>query len=316
MVYNEKAVVDSKFDDVADIASGRDNFCIRVRVVRLSKVPAFLNPSEYGSLEMVLIDEKGGKIHASIKKQLMYMYESKLKAGQVYEISNFAIFPQSGLYRTTLHPYKIIFLLKTKLNPSEGAGISEFGLTFTKIDEICAHTHDYEYLVDVIGVVTGMSAEREYVRDGKITKMIIVELTDHSGKCECALLGDNVDELNKKIGKSVVGLPIVVIQFAKVKIFRDKVSIQNVIHTTRIFVNPDIPESAKRTPDKEFLRMHPKKTLDELVCATDGGVFVVCAEVVCAELVCATMILVVFLAIVLYLSFFLLSTRLYRSGYL
>jgi hypothetical protein len=32
---------------------------------------------------------------------------------------------------------------------------------------------------DVIGVVTGMSAEREYVRDGKITKMIIVELTDH-----------------------------------------------------------------------------------------------------------------------------------------
>jgi hypothetical protein len=58
MVYNEKAVVDSKFDDVADIASGKDNFCIRVRVVRLWKVPAFLNPSEYSSLEMVLIDEK------------------------------------------------------------------------------------------------------------------------------------------------------------------------------------------------------------------------------------------------------------------
>jgi hypothetical protein len=86
-------------------------------------------------------------IHASIRRQLMYMYETKLKEGQVYEISNFAIFPQSGLYRTTLHPYKIVFLLKTKLNPSDGAGISEFGLTFTKFDEICAHTHDYEYLV-------------------------------------------------------------------------------------------------------------------------------------------------------------------------
>ncbi|WJX30165.1 hypothetical protein P8452_18733 [Trifolium repens] len=72
--------------------------------------------------------------------------------------------------------------------------------------------------------------------------MIIVELTDHSGKCECALFGDYVDEVNKKIEKSAVGLPIVVIQFAKVKIFRDKASIQNVINTTRIFVNPDIPE--------------------------------------------------------------------------
>jgi hypothetical protein len=41
-----------------------------------------------------------------------------------------------------------------------------------------------------------------------------------SGKCECALFVDYVDEVNKKIGKSAVGLPIVVIQFAKVKIFR------------------------------------------------------------------------------------------------
>ncbi|KAK2388831.1 replication protein A 70 kDa DNA-binding subunit C [Trifolium repens] len=280
MVYNEKADVESRFDCVADIASGKDNFSIRVRVVRLWKVPAFLNPSEYSSLEMVLIDEKGGKIQASIRKQLI------------------------GLYRTTLHPYKIIFLLRTKLTPSDGAGISEFGLAFTKIDEICAHTQDYEYLVDVIAVFTGMSAEREYVRDGKITKMLIVELTDYSGKCECALFGDYVDEFSKKIGKSAGGLPIVVIQFAKIKIFRDKVSIQNVINTTRIFVNPDIPEvetfknsiavhgievdttvpliggTAKPAPEEEFLRMHPKKTLGELLCATDGGVVVVFAEVV------------------------------------
>jgi hypothetical protein len=31
----------------------------------------------------------------------------------------------------------------------------------------------------VIGVVTGMSDEREYIKDGKITKMVIMELTDH-----------------------------------------------------------------------------------------------------------------------------------------
>jgi hypothetical protein len=33
-------------------------------------------------------------------------------------------------------------------------------------------------LADVIGLMTGISAEREYIRDGKITKMVIVELTD------------------------------------------------------------------------------------------------------------------------------------------
>jgi hypothetical protein len=29
------------------------------------------------------------------------------------------------------------------------------------------------------GFMTGMSTEPEYVRDGKLTKMVIVELTDH-----------------------------------------------------------------------------------------------------------------------------------------
>jgi hypothetical protein len=30
----------------------------------------------------------------------------------------------------------------------------------------------------VIGLVTGISPEREYVRDGRMTKMVVVELTD------------------------------------------------------------------------------------------------------------------------------------------
>jgi hypothetical protein len=42
----------------------------------------------------------------------------------------------------------------------------------------------------------------------------------HSGKCNCALFGDYVGELSKKMGKAGEGLPVVVIQFAKVKIFR------------------------------------------------------------------------------------------------
>ncbi|WJX60744.1 hypothetical protein P8452_45916 [Trifolium repens] len=217
---------------------------IKVRVLRLWKIPSFLNPSEISSIEMVLIDDKGAKIHASIKKQLLYMFDSK-------------------------------------------------------IVEVCSHTHDYEFLVDVIGLMTGISAEREYIRDGKITKMVIVELTDASGKCECALFGDYVTELNKKMGKAGEGLPVIVVQFAKIKIFRDEASIQNVINTTRIFINPDIPEAiefknsialrgidvesvipviggrAKPTMEEEFLRMHPKKKVADLTDLEEEGMFAV-----------------------------------------
>lgn len=33
--------------------------------------------------------------------------------------------------------------------------------------------------IDVIGLMTGISAEREFVRDGKPTKILVIELTDH-----------------------------------------------------------------------------------------------------------------------------------------
>jgi hypothetical protein len=42
----------------------------------------------------------------------------------------------------------------------------------------------------------------------------------NSGKCECALFGDYVDEVKRKIEKSSSGLPIVVVHYAKIKIFR------------------------------------------------------------------------------------------------
>ncbi|WJX45738.1 hypothetical protein P8452_32599 [Trifolium repens] len=138
---------------------------------------------------------------------------------------NFSVVTQSGLYRTTLHPYKIVFQSKTQLVSCEACDIPYLGLSFVDVAEICAHTRDYEYLVDVIGVMTGISAEREYIKDDKITKMVIIELTDHIGKCECALFGDYVDEVQRKMEKSCAGLPIVVVQYAKIKVFRDKASI-------------------------------------------------------------------------------------------
>jgi hypothetical protein len=82
-----------------------------------------------------------------------------------------------------------------------------------------------------------------------VTKMIVFELTDdrlvvfsvfmcldvvshiylvidvcciylRSGKVECALFGSYVDSMQKMMGKSVEGLPVVVVQFAKIMLFR------------------------------------------------------------------------------------------------
>jgi hypothetical protein len=51
MVYNEKLNLESKFDAVADVVPGHENFRLKVSVVRMWTVPAFLNLSESVSLE-------------------------------------------------------------------------------------------------------------------------------------------------------------------------------------------------------------------------------------------------------------------------
>jgi len=33
-------------------------------------------------------------------------------------------------------------------------------------------------ILDVIGMMTAIAPEREYVRDGKVTKIVVLELTD------------------------------------------------------------------------------------------------------------------------------------------
>jgi hypothetical protein len=49
IVYNAMEKGDSKFEDVADLLPGNENVRIKVRVVRLWNIPAFINPSETNS---------------------------------------------------------------------------------------------------------------------------------------------------------------------------------------------------------------------------------------------------------------------------
>jgi hypothetical protein len=46
------------FNSLCNVKPGKDAWCIQARVLRLWSVPAFLNPKDNNSVEMVLIDEK------------------------------------------------------------------------------------------------------------------------------------------------------------------------------------------------------------------------------------------------------------------
>ncbi|CAJ2647173.1 unnamed protein product [Trifolium pratense] len=152
----------TQFDMLCDVLPGHNSWKFKVRVLRMWAISSFMKPNELNSMEMVLIDEK-----------------NKLKEGEVYKLSNFDVVPVVGFYRTTLHPYKLIFRSNTKVQNFASSDIPILGFSFTDLAEVASYSVNYDYLIDVIGLISGISNEREYIRAGKVIKMVVLELTDN-----------------------------------------------------------------------------------------------------------------------------------------
>ncbi|GAU39036.1 hypothetical protein TSUD_59920 [Trifolium subterraneum] len=139
--------MDPTFDALSSVVVGRDSWRFKVRVVRMWTVSSFLKLDQVNSIEMVLIDDKGVKIHATVRRQLLYLFQNKFVEGQVYKMSYFSVTPSVGGYRTTTHPYKLLFQMKTKVLSYDSAVIPLYGLSLSSVSEVCSHVVDYDNLV-------------------------------------------------------------------------------------------------------------------------------------------------------------------------
>ncbi|KAL2922309.1 Serendipity locus protein H-1 [Bienertia sinuspersici] len=62
---------------------------------------------------MVLMDEKNGKIQATMKKTLIKRFVNLLTVCRLIVITNFGVAQNKSNFRTTQHPYKINFFPRT-----------------------------------------------------------------------------------------------------------------------------------------------------------------------------------------------------------
>ncbi|KAL6562418.1 hypothetical protein OROGR_003425 [Orobanche gracilis] len=76
-----------KVDDVSVVTASKDTWNIVTKVIRLWVSPSFSGEKLPFSMELVLMDSKGCKIHASVRKTLVYRFKPLLTEGHVYQIS-------------------------------------------------------------------------------------------------------------------------------------------------------------------------------------------------------------------------------------
>ncbi|KAG7537000.1 Nucleic acid-binding OB-fold [Arabidopsis suecica] len=244
----------ASFNSVSDLKPFKNMWKIKVKIIRLWKSYSAKNGE---SIEMILIDDKGDKIQATIKSALVDQFRSRLEEGESRIFINFSLFHSTGMYRTTKHPYRIGFLDHTRVRRCDKPlpdGLN--GFSPVKFDEILDATLDDNYLVDVIGQMINVTQVEDVPVNGKDTKKVTVELRNEIGdRLSVVLWGEYAEYVNNSVQAAPGTIVICAIKFGKIKVWKDNRSLSNAYNCSVVILNPDFPGV------EEFMSLLPKDNL-------------------------------------------------------
>ncbi|XP_072084336.1 replication protein A 70 kDa DNA-binding subunit D [Arachis hypogaea] len=297
--------MDIQYDLLEMIAPPKESWKIHVRVIRLWSLPKFKDPKSSSSIEMVLMNEQGTTMHASVGEDLISVFESSISEGTVYVFTYFGVNNNCGLYRTTSHQFRLFFQDRTTVLPSFCDAIPLHGIKLVPFREIMGYSPHHPFLVDVAGVMAGVEGERKYMNDDKLINMMVIHIENDGLRLNIIVLGEMVDRIKNFLASGDQQLPIVIFQFARVKNAGGTNIVQNIMYGTRLLINPDIPEALMLRKsvyyreisqymsvvsgkpayldEDEVLYSIGRKTIKELRAAADVGFYIVRATVLDVE---------------------------------
>ncbi|KAL0884693.1 hypothetical protein Bca101_008674 [Brassica carinata] len=199
----------STFSTVSELKPNNEICKINVQIIRLWY--KYLAAGRH-TIELVLCDHMGDKIHASISEDLAACYESRLKEGYWKILENFAVFFSRGAYRISQHACKIEFGVNTRVRVCDFFPRPLIGFQPVAFRDILDGYAPTEYLVG---------------DDDR--------LTVHMWGKYAINFTDAIQNLNPD--KYV----ICVLRFGKISVFRDR-SVSTAYDVTDVRINPEMVE--------------------------------------------------------------------------
>ncbi|EOA34353.1 hypothetical protein CARUB_v10021877mg [Capsella rubella] len=228
------------FTPLKDLKPYKNSWRIEVKILHSWRM---FSAKSGESIELILADEEGDKMGASIRKDHMKKFANSLREGDWKIITSFGLHPCTGMFRPSHLKYKITTRYGTTINQSEKASDDQY-LSFAKFDDILAGTLDKNILFDVIGqVVSSGGIEVILNRNNKETKKIVFQLRDNDDiRLSCTLWGNYADLLNKAIHEANDGMVICLLRFVKQNLYKDTRYIENAFESSILLINPQIQE--------------------------------------------------------------------------
>ncbi|QHO01264.1 Replication factor-A carboxy-terminal domain protein [Arachis hypogaea] len=264
-------------DPLQKISPWKETWSIEAKILTIWEDASIVNENMQKLLHVVLMDKHHDKVQATVEDDLITTFIHQLKEGHVFIISDFKVIPNGGLVRVTRHRFRILFKCSTSVVAAANRVIPNPGLSLTFMDEILQKRTDYEYLIDFVGVLCGLKRKTDVECNGKILKVIVLEVFADGKKIPCNLVGDCSALMDINSLKKYQRPPVLILQSFKIKVNGNKVSLQNVINVSQISINPDMQETVNFLNEYHIASHHfsrlSSNEIGDLVCVIDDESF-------------------------------------------
>nr|XP_016432813.1 PREDICTED: uncharacterized protein LOC107759392 [Nicotiana tabacum] len=164
---------------IKDITISKMQWKLKVRVVRPWEVPDIFNSVTTFSIELVLQDEKGDRIHASIGKSVLHLFKTQINELGLYLMANFIVCQNKERSNTTKHRLGLTFTQRTTMaetiDPLFLMNIFDLRPYHQLINKVDVNESE---LFDVIAEIVGFSKVHKHKQGGISRKFMDIELED------------------------------------------------------------------------------------------------------------------------------------------
>ncbi|CAF1928883.1 unnamed protein product [Brassica oleracea] len=215
--------------------------------MKLAFTPNGVKPGDVGGIDLILLDDKGDRIQACIRRKLISKFKDDLGEGKCCILMNFKLSPNLGNYRGTPHPFKIFFTWSThvKKNCEE---IPNDSLRFNCIsfDDLLSQKHDEKVFVDVIGEIVGPCDLKEITVRNAPCKILNLQLKDCGDSIiNCVFWEKYAEDIHSYVQSFFGGAIVLLCSLMRINIYNGKLTIQSGKASTKLFINSDIAEINK-----------------------------------------------------------------------
>ncbi|KAK7273569.1 hypothetical protein RIF29_14625 [Crotalaria pallida] len=128
------------------IHSGMKWIAFRARIIRMWKIPSEVDPRDFSSVHIILMDHLGDKIEASVVGPSITFFLRYLHEDCVYDLGLFDLLDNDGAYRSTSHNHCLRILFNTGLNQVSDKGFPREVFRNDLFDEVIRTNVDADSL--------------------------------------------------------------------------------------------------------------------------------------------------------------------------